>query len=51
VGVPEIAPVVAFSANPTGNAGDIVYPVTVPLTVGVSCAMAVPAVALIEVCG
>jgi hypothetical protein len=51
VGVPEIAPVVLLKLSPAGRAGLIDHEVTVPVTVGVSAAMAVPTVADMLVCG
>ena len=40
VGVPEIIPVVVSSDNPVGKLGEILYEVTLPVTVGVSGVMA-----------
>jgi hypothetical protein len=42
VGVPEIVPVVLLSVKPAGRAGLTLYDVTVPVTVGVSEAIAWP---------
>lgn len=51
VGVPETAPVPESNVSPAGSVGFTENAVMVPVTVGVSVAMAVPTVASIVVCG
>jgi len=51
VGVPEMAPVVALRLRPVGRVGLMVKLPTVPATVGVSVAIAVPTVAAMVVWG
>jgi len=45
LGVPAIAPVVAFMVSPAGKAGLTAYPETLPVTVGVSGVIALPTLA------
>ena len=42
VGVPDITPVDVSRESPVGNAGEMLYPLTVPEIVGLNEAMADP---------
>ena len=47
VGVPEITPVAVFNDNPVGNAGDMEYAVTLPVTEGFRLAIVEPTVKIL----